>query len=719
MSSETKGGTGLFSCVLDEHPRFHLDALRWFACLTEVAGVHPDDLVAHVVGDPQSDVLDFLKGHGVAVVEVAPFDKRSPHCNKISGALRLAEENRNGTVVLCDTDLAVLEDPRTIELPEGSIGAKPVDAPVPPLPILGEVFAEAGLPAPRTIELAWGSDDLTLSGNNNGGLYLVPGSLLPGLATAWAQWARWLLDRIALLGQWRIYIDQVAMALALRAEGIDSTALAVRWNTPTHDASRIRADAAEPAIIHYHQEVDRAGLLKDTSSPSINKGIAKANEAIARVWEEAGPGRTQQQWLAGLDAAMVPAEAVDPFRAIASVLLGALGPSTVLVLGEPGQELTTGLVNATSTRSGPSLEALGRAVQDGAGDRLPTADLVISIGTLPAPTGREEHESLIRLLCDAAARALLVSGWEGAGEKQENLDEPLVDTLRRMVPGAEVYPVGHPQSGTFVVLKEPPDRHPRDFSAVTLDPLVGRHPDPLALATLRLHARETTGFYPDHAPRLWEYPVAADLIARGLPAGSRLVDVGAGVTPLAPFLTKLGFVIDTVDPSPNRRTWPPQPDWNEWHFLDYADAGLAHRSWNCTLDKLPLRPPFDGAYSISVIEHIPAKARRALLGDISSRVRADGLVVLTIDLFRGEERLWNRNLGIEVETPAVHGTLADVIDECAKEGLAIIRQEIVRDWGSTDVDIGLLALRQTRVPPATRGRGAIRGTLTRLRGRSN
>ena len=63
--------------------------------------------------------------------------------------------------------------------------------------------------------------------------------------------------------------------------------------------------------------------------------------------------------------------------------------------------------------------------------------------------------------------------------------------------------------------------------------------------------------------------------------------MGAGVTPLAPFLTSLGFVVDTVDPSPNRRTWPPQPDWNEWDFLDYANAGLAHRSWNCTLDKLP------------------------------------------------------------------------------------------------------------------------------------
>ena len=32
---------GVFSCVVDQHPRFHLEALRWFASLTTVAGVDP------------------------------------------------------------------------------------------------------------------------------------------------------------------------------------------------------------------------------------------------------------------------------------------------------------------------------------------------------------------------------------------------------------------------------------------------------------------------------------------------------------------------------------------------------------------------------------------------------------------------------------------------------------------------------------------------------
>jgi hypothetical protein len=705
LSDVASGYAGSFSCVVDEHPRFHLDALRWFACLTRVAGVQPGDLVVHVVGSTESEVLDHLRGKGVSVVAVDHFDPRSPHCNKISGALRLAEQPIDGMAVLCDTDLAVLEDPRTIELTDRSIAAKPVDAPVPSLEVVLEVFAVAGLAAPPVIDLPWGSGDRTVAGNGNGGLYLVPASLLPRAASAWAYWARWLLDRVELLRQWSVYVDQVAMALALRAEGIDSVALGVRWNTPTHDAGRIPPDAPEPAIIHYHQEVDRAGLLKPTSSPSINHRIEVANRAIALAWSEAQPSRTHDQWLLGLDVPKAEAHPTDQGRAIAEVLLGALGPSSVLELGKPGHGVTAGLAQVTSARSEPSPEALRRTLGE-SGE--PAADLTVALGILPRANGRDEYENLVRLLSDSAGKALLVSGWEDpatmTADEQRFFHEPLSDTLRRIAPGAEIYPVTADRLSTFVVLKPPTTRHPRDFSPATLDLVVERHPDPLALARLRLHARHTTGFYPDHAPRLWEYPVVADLIADQLPPGSRLVDVGAGVTPLAPFLTSLGFVVDTVE-----------SDWNEWDFLDYASAGLAHRSWNCTLGQLPVRPPFDGLYSISVIEHVPARERRNLLTDIALRVRLGGLVVLTIDLKRGSDRLWNRNLGIQVEELAKHGALADVVDECSTVGLELVHQDVVRNWGDTAVDIALLVLHNTGRLPASRRKGIVRRSLSKMR----
>jgi SAM-dependent methyltransferase len=279
--------------------------------------------------------------------------------------------------------------------------------------------------------------------------------------------------------------------------------------------------------------------------------------------------------------------------------------------------------------------------------------------------------------------------------------EPLSATIRAVDPDAECYSVREEHGiTTFVVLRPPATRHPRDYTSNTLDPLVGRHPDPVGLVAIRLQAWRTLGFYPDHAPRLWEYPVVAHLLREGLEPGSRIVDIGAGVTPLVPYLDRLGYVVDTVDPSPVQRTWPPAPDWNEWDFLDYADAGLAHRSWNCTLDQLPHGTPFDAAYSVSVIEHLNAGERRALIGEIASRVRPGGLVVLTIDLVRGGDDLWNRNRGVEVEAPSQHGTIDDVVSEGARSGLELSRIERVRDWGDVDVDIGLLAMVRTGHPSA-------------------
>ena len=704
---------GRFSCVIDRHPRFHLEALRWFASLTEVAGADPGDLVVHVVGSESSDALDFLKAQGVAVRPVSRFDPRSPHCNKISGALQLANEQVDGMVVLCDTDIVVLEDPRSLELPPNAIAGKPVDAPVPPLEVLLAIFAASGLTAPSSVPLPWGSDQWTVAGNNNGGLYLIPGLLLPRVASAWAHWAGWLLDRAELLDEWTVHVDQVAMALGLAAEGAGSVPLDVRWNTPSHDLTRIPADAPVPAIIHYHQEVDGKGLIRPTGTPSIDGRIAVANEAIGTVWLRAKPIETHRRWRDLTGRGALPSIDTGARRAMLQAVLEAFQPATVLEVGCGDAEMTRGLPMRGYLGIDSSAEALGRARESRPGDEFLVgslvghprqADLTLCFELPGHQTNATDYRRLVEDLWQSANRGMVVSGPEkpaGSGDTSTRFHEPLSATLTRIAPDAEIYPISEePATTTFVVLRPPTQRHPRDYSPTTLTPLIGRHPDPISLLTIRLHAWQTLGFYPDHAPRLWEYPVAAKLITQTLPSGSHLLDVGAGVTPLAPFLMSEGYIVDTVDPSPDHRTWPPQADWNEWGFLDYGRAGLAHRSWNCTVGQLPVQPPFDGIYSISVIEHIPAVARRALLADMSIRTRSGGLVILTIDLVRGRDDLWNRNLGHEVEIPAAHGTLQDVIREGAEVGLRLLSQEVIRDWGDTDVDIGMLALRRSGDSPS-------------------
>ena len=683
---------GRFTCVVDEDPRFHLDALRWYASLTEIAAVDPRDLVVNVVGTEHSDVLDYLRAAGVTVWSIDPFDPRSPHCNKIAGALRLAQDSEPGVAVLCDTDIVVLDDPRCMELPVDAVGGKVVDAPVPPLNVLLEVFRASGVPAPPSVPLPWGSGEQTVSGNSNGGLYLVPGSLLPRVAPAWAHWARWLLDRIGLLEEWSTYVDQVAMAVALAAERIDTAALAVRWNTPTHDPTRFPADPPSPSIIHYHQEVDRQGLIESTGRASIDSQIQRVNDAIRRVWDRAAPHVTHKRWLASTPRA-------DGLESVVTTLVDALGANTVLDVGaDSGIEWGARDVEVTGLEGVPDAqESLARCHL--------TADVVVCMELL---TDRRDPDWSRKVLCQlwrSTTRALVVRGPHDSAGIADQPGEDLTGLLSEIAPDAELYPVTRGGVTAVIALRPASSRHPRDYGPTTLAPLVVRHPDPLALLLLRLHALGTTTFYPDHAPRLWEYPVVAQLVRDTLPRGSRLIDVGAGVTPLAPFLASDGYVLETVDPSPVVRRWPPQPDWNEWDFVDYGAVGLAHRSWNCALEKVPRKPLFDGAYSVSVIEHVPAAVRRRLLADIATRIRPGGLVVLTIDLVRDTDDLWNLNLGVVVEELSDHGTLDDVVAECALVGLELFRKDVVREWGDTRVDIGLVALRKVADPsPLVQGR---------------
>jgi hypothetical protein len=444
-----------------------------------------------------------------------------------------------------------------------------------------------------------------------------------------------------------------------------------------------------------------------TGLASIDAQIETVNKAVRDTWNRARPQATYRCWLASNPRG-------HELQNTVTTLTDVLGAQTVVDVGRDGGiDWGDRSVDVTVVdESAEAFEAPGRTV--------PKADVVMCLEFPSDNRGPQSSRALLRQLWHSTTRGLVVRASEDGSGPAHQASQNLKELLVEVAPDAELYPVRVQGSEvTFVALRPPASKHPRDFGPSTLAPLVGRHPDPFGLLVLRLHALGTTNFYPDHAPRLWEYPVVAHLVDDRLPPGSRLIDVGAGVTPLAPFLSSRGYVVDTVDPSPIARQWPPQPDWNEWDFLDYGAVGLAHRSWNCALDEVPPTPPFDGVYSVSVIEHLPASVRRSLLADMARRTRPGGLVILTIDLVRGTDDLWNLNLGEVVEARSDHGTLDDVVNESRAVGLELFRRETVRDWGDSRVDIALLALQRSGAEPdvSNPGKGAQRLT-GRLRGLS-
>lgn len=237
---------------------------------------------------------------------------------------------------------------------------------------------------------------------------------------------------------------------------------------------------------------------------------------------------------------------------------------------------------------------------------------------------------------------------------------------------------------------------PNDIDPQALNSIKRVHPSPAALDYLVDLSRRHFGWFTKHLPRTFEYPWL--LTSIGDVESRKILDIGAGVSPLPVALSKAGAYVVTVDSSRQIRSRLAKANtWNEWGFLDYSLISPRIRSLNVDIcDCRFSADEFDVAYSISVIEHVPADVRRRCFALLGRWVRAGGKLILTLDLVPGTEQLWNRNLGVEVEDVSVHGTLSEIILELADAGFELEYRGFVRDLPDTVVDVTLLKLAKAR-----------------------
>ena len=100
-------------------------------------------------------------------------------------------------------------------------------------------------------------------------------------------------------------------------------------------------------------------------------------------------------------------------------------------------------------------------------------------------------------------------------------------------------------------------------------------PRPDLLDELVATGRAVFGFFPNHYPHTLNYPWVLERL-EPLRPGARVLDVGAGVSPLPIVLSRRGILVDSVDKSSTSRTMPVGADWNEWGFFDYSVVDPAH-----------------------------------------------------------------------------------------------------------------------------------------------
>ncbi|KJS36961.1 MAG: hypothetical protein VR74_10670 [Hyphomonas sp. BRH_c22] len=274
-----------FSCVVDEHTKFLVQLNVWLATLTENAGVKPADIFVHIVyDDPRlSDRLETL---GVNCIAVPKFGDQK-YCNKIS-QLDTEALREYDYVVLCDADLAFIEDPRP-HIPElkWAVAGCPVDFPNPSWDTIRTVAEDLGIKnvsfSAQTIE-----GFPTLSSNLNGGLYVLPGNMIAQFRSEWRRLALEMLANEACMKRLgeshEKHVDQLSFAFSCMSLGTTVTHLPRSMNFPLHLNRGLYETislASQPVICHVHDQYDWRGHVLTPDGMPFPEVIVRANAPMA------------------------------------------------------------------------------------------------------------------------------------------------------------------------------------------------------------------------------------------------------------------------------------------------------------------------------------------------------------------------------------------------------------------------------------------------------
>jgi SAM-dependent methyltransferase len=230
----------------------------------------------------------------------------------------------------------------------------------------------------------------------------------------------------------------------------------------------------------------------------------------------------------------------------------------------------------------------------------------------------------------------------------------------------------------------------RDISAADLEVALAAQPNADLLRDLVESSRNAFGFYPSHFPYTITYPWMSERIGQ-LPEGSRVLDIGSGLSPVPLFLARRGILVDCVDNSRHVRTLPPASGWNEWGFFDYSSFHRNLTSHHCDITEFAPAARFDAIYSVAALAHMPRTTREKSLDRCRDWLRPNGRLFLAIDIIPSTDFIWNRSEGVEVESPIRHGTIDDVLDQLQRLGFRADECRVMRTVYKSRTDLLFIA----------------------------
>lgn len=231
--------------------------------------------------------------------------------------------------------------------------------------------------------------------------------------------------------------------------------------------------------------------------------------------------------------------------------------------------------------------------------------------------------------------------------------------------------------------------HPHDMAEEELRIAQASSASVDVLRELVSTARASLGFFTSHFPHTLNYPWIVERVL-SLPTGSRVLDIGAGVSPVPLMLARRGMRVTCIDSHPVVRTFPVGPDWNEWGYLDYSVLDPGIRSIHGSVLEHEPQDDYDAIYSISVLAHMTRSVREQALERTWRWLRPGGRLLLAIDMIPASDFLWNRSGGKVVEPLIQHGTSQDVLEQLHSLGMVTPEQVILRCVRSSRTDLLLI-----------------------------
>jgi 2-polyprenyl-3-methyl-5-hydroxy-6-metoxy-1,4-benzoquinol methylase len=700
----------LYSCVVDDQPKYYLQGYYFVLTLVKIAKVSGSRIYIHMTAkNPSFERL--ISEYGVNIVYVQPWGDKK-YCNKLA-QLDTPALLKADYVFLCDADICIVEDLTTIASLE-KVAGKIVDFDNPSLEQLKQIYNQFKIPFPEV-----SGDTLnakpTFAGNFNGGLYGVPGKYLKKFGDKWKEYATEILKNQqinALLKEKMIHVDQIAFSLALNVLKLPYQLLPYEMNCPAHlkDFEALgRKLKTSPSVIHYHSNLTTTGLLGDVKLDKVQTVIKQINTVLSQSFNNELFWNYRYSTNPELGSDVGSRGEVAEYKYKLLKMIGIEAQKDVLDVGCGDLEILGKFNIQNYTGVDVSTEALHRAKQKypdssfysyvSQQDSIQAPDMVICLDVALHQPSFDDYHKLINFIAGKAIKNLVVSGYDAPSDKSHMcfFYESLKESLMAQGKFKHVFKIAEYRNLSVYFadagdLSKLDQAVPNDIANQEIELYLSKYPinqDQLLSAVVA--SRKAFGWFTKHCPRMIEYPWILDKFSYDM-TGLKIVDFGAGITPLPIMFAQRNAKVFTIDNNQTIRQKQDLLKANEWGFFDYAALSGGVISINKTFDESSFdSSSLDVFYSISVIEHMPAMHRRSVLANAAQALKVGGKVFLSIDLCKGLEDLWNMAAGQVVEEPQNHGNLESLLVELKNVGLIVTESQVIRLPDVERVDLALIS----------------------------